>query len=52
MVNRRNASITTGSQLASVEVHERDVDEVPDVPTATTSPPMNIEVEPRGTSSS
>ena len=50
-VDRRNASVTAGSQLASVEVHERDVVEVPDVPTATTSPPMNIEVEPRGTSS-
>ena len=50
-VDRRNASVTAGSQLASVEVCERDVVEVPDVPTTTTSPPMNIEVEPRGTSS-
>ena len=30
-VNRSNASITTGSQLASTEVCERDVVEVPDV---------------------
>ena len=37
--------------MASVEVCERDVVEVPDVPTATISPPMNIDVEPRGTSS-
>ena len=50
-VDRRNASITTGSQLAATEVCERDVVEVPDVPTATTTPPMNIDVEPRGTSS-
>ena len=50
-VDRRNASITTGSQLASTEVHERDVVEVPDVPTATTTPPVNLDVEPRGTSS-
>ena len=50
-VDRRNASITTGSQLASTEVCERDVVEVPDVPTATTTPLMNIDVEPRGTSS-
>ena len=51
MVDRRNANVTAGSQLASVEVHERDVVEVPDVPMAAISPPMNIEVEPRGTSS-
>ena len=50
-IDRRNASVTAGSQLASVEVHERDVVEVLDVPTTTTSLPMNIEVEPRGTSS-
>ena len=54
MVDRRNASITTGSQLASTEVCERDV-EVPDVPavtdTTTTTPPVNLDVEPRGTSS-
>ena len=37
--------------MASVEVCERDVVEVPGVPMATTSPPMNIYVEPRGMSS-
>ena len=37
--------------MASVEVRERDVVEVPDVPTATTASLMNIDVEPRGTSS-
>ena len=50
-VDRRNASITTGSQLASTEVCERDVVEVPDVPTTSTTPPVNLDVEPRGTSS-
>ena len=55
-VDRRNASITTGSQLVSTEVHERDVVEVPDVPTtmittSTTTPPVSLDVEPRGTSS-
>ena len=38
--------------MASTEVHARDVVEVPDVPTTTTTPPMNIDVEPRGTNSS
>ena len=47
----RNANITTGGQLASIEICERDVIEVPDVPTTTTSPQMNIDMEPRGTSS-
>ena len=37
--------------MVSVEVCERDVVEVPDVPMATTSAPMNIDVEPRGMSS-
>ena len=50
-VDRRNASITNGSQLASTEVHEREMVEVPDVPTTTTTPPVNLDVEPRGTSS-
>ena len=50
VVDRRNANITTGMQLASTEVHERDVVEVPDVP-ITTTPPLNIDVEPRGMSS-
>ena len=38
-------------KLASTEACEKDVVEVPDVPAATASPPMNIDVEPRGTSS-
>ena len=51
-IDRRNASITTGSQIASAEVCERDVTEVPDVPTTTTTtPPVALDVEPRGTSS-
>ena len=53
-VDRRNASVTTGSHIASAEVHERDVTEVPDVPTTiatTTTPPVALDVEPRGTSS-
>ena len=38
--------------MASTEVCARDVVEVPDVPTTTTTTsPMNIDVEPRGTSS-
>ena len=49
----------TGNQLASTEVHERDIIEVPDVltttvattTTSTTTPPITIDVEPRGTSS-
>ena len=49
----KNASITAGSQIPSTEVHVRDVAEVPDVPTtiATTTPPVTLDVEPRGTSS-
>ena len=50
-VDTRNASITTGSQLASTEVCERDVVEVPDVPTTATTTPVNLDVERRGTSS-
>ena len=50
-VDRRNASIITGRQLASTEVCERDVIEVPDVPTTTTTPPVNLDVDPRGTTS-
>ena len=52
-MDRRNASIPTGGQTASAEVCVRDVAEVPDVPsaTATTTPPVAIDVEPRGTSS-
>ena len=36
-VNRRNVSVTTGSPIASAEVCERDVTEVPDVPTTITT---------------
>ena len=51
-VDRRNASIATGSQLASTKVRERDVVEVPDVPTTTTTTtPVTLDVEPRGTNS-
>ena len=52
-VDRRNASVTAGSQIASTKVRERDVNEVPDVPTTTTTttPPVTLDVEPRGTSS-
>ena len=32
-VDRRNASLPTGSQLAITEVHDRNVAEVPDIPT-------------------
>ena len=58
-VDRRNVSIPAGNQLTSTEVCERDIIEVPDVPTttiaittiSTTTPPITIDVEPRGTSS-
>ena len=42
-----------GSHITSAEVCERDVTEVPEVPTtaATTTPPVTLDVEPRGTSS-
>ena len=56
-VDKRKANISTGSQLASIEVYERDV-EVPDMPTttiatttSTTTPPATLNVEPRGTRS-
>ena len=58
MVDRRNGNITAGSQLASIEIHERDVVEVPDIPTTTiatttsiATPPVTLDVEPRGMSS-
>ena len=58
VVDRRNANVPTGSQLASTEIHERDVVEMPDIPTTTiatttsiTTPPVTLDVEPRGTSS-
>ena len=52
-VERENASVPDRSHLASAEVHERDVIEVPDVPTTTamTTPPVNLDVETGGTSS-
>ena len=57
-VDRRNASITTGTQLASTEVHERGIVEMPDIPTTTiatttsnTTPPVTLDVESRGASS-
>ena len=39
--------------MTSTEVHEKDVAEVPDVPTTTTTttPPLNLDVESRGTRS-
>ena len=39
--------------MASTEVHERNVAELPDVPTttATNTPPVTLDVDPRGTSS-
>ena len=58
-VDRRNVSTPAGSQLATIEVCERDVVEIPDIPTTTiattttttTTPPVTLDVEPRGTSS-
>ena len=58
-VDRRNVIVPTGNQLTSTEVHERDIIEVPDIPTttvattttSTTTPPITIDVELRGTSS-
>ena len=52
-VERENASVINGSHIASTEVCERDVIEVPDVPTTTTTttPPVTLDVEQRGTSS-
>ena len=57
-VDRRNARVHTGSQLVSTEVHERDSVEVPDIPSATiditistTTHPVTLDVEARGTSS-
>ena len=59
-VDRRNVNIPAGNQLTSTEVCERDIIEVPDVPTtttvattttSTTTPPITMDVELRGTSS-
>ena len=52
-MDRRNVNVPAGNQLISLEVHERDNMEVPDVPTTTvaTTPPITVDVELRGTSS-
>ena len=52
-VDRRNTNISTGSPtVISAEVHERDVTEVPNVPTSTVATTSVIhDVEPIGTSS-
>ena len=56
-VDKRNAGVANGSPIVvSDEVHERDVTEVPSVPTTTittttTTTPIALHVEPRGTSS-
>ena len=58
-VDRGNDSIPAGNQLVSTEVCEGDSVEVPDIPitiitmttTSTTTPPVTLDVEPRGTSS-
>ena len=52
-------NVPAGNQMTSVEAHERDNIEVPDVPTttvattttSTTTPPITLDVELRGTSS-
>ena len=58
-VESRNVNVPAGNQLTSIEVHERNSIEVPDAPTttvataaaSTTTPPITIDVELRGTSS-
>ena len=58
-VESRNVNVPAGNQLTSIEVHERDNIEVPDAPTttvataaaSTTTPPITVDVELRGTSS-
>ena len=58
-VDRRNVNVPARNQLTSIEAHERDNIEVPDVPTttvattaaSTTTPPITVDVELRGTSS-
>ena len=58
-VDRRNVNVPARNQLTSIEVHERDNIEVPDVLTttvattaaSTTTPPITVDVELRGTSS-
>ena len=50
-VGRRNTNISTGSPIVvSVEVHERNITEVPVVLTSTAATtPVVLDVEPRGT---
>ena len=50
-MDQRNTDISTRCPTASTEVCERDITEVPDVPATTTTPPVILDVEPRGTSS-
>ena len=58
-MDKRNVNVPAGNQLTSIEVHERDNIEVPDAPTttvatvaaSTTTPPITVEVDLRGTSS-
>ena len=58
-MDRRNVNVPAGNQLTSIEVHERDNIEVPDVPTttiataavSTTTPPITVDVKLRSTSS-
>ena len=59
LVDRRNVNVPAGNQLTSIEVYEIDNMEVPDVPTttvattaaSTSTPPITVDVELRGTSS-
>ena len=50
-MDRRNTNVSTGSPTEiSAEVHERDVTEVPNVPTSTAAnTPVVFDVEPVGT---
>ena len=57
-IDQRNRNVSIGDQVTSVEVHEREHIEVPDVPTttaiittSTTTPPEPLNVELLGTSS-
>ena len=52
-VDRRNANVSSGSPIVvSAEVLERDVTEVPEVPTSmVATTPVVLDVEPRDTSS-
>ena len=57
-IDQRNRNVSIGNQVTSVEAHERENIEVPDVPTTTvatttltTIPPVSLDVELIGTSS-